>query len=99
MDLAKLLLGPDKSIVFVVGRDSSPVEYRTEDQGLVSSIPLAILVDKNTASAAEVFAAALQVRTKFKLLEANTGHEHIMYDAMTGIAKHFKQFVDHYDLQ
>ena len=35
-------------------------EYRTENTGSLPEVPLVLLVDKNTASAAEVFAASLQ---------------------------------------
>ena len=45
-----------------LSRNGERSEYRTEGQGSEQAIPIAVLVDKSTASAAEVLTAALQVR-------------------------------------
>ncbi|CEL99277.1 unnamed protein product [Vitrella brassicaformis CCMP3155] len=60
--VARLLLPGDALITSVEGRDGRIIEvYRTTDDGRYAREPssVALLVDKNTASAAEVLAAAL----------------------------------------
>jgi len=72
VDLAKSLLGADQTVVFVVGREGPPQEFLCDDDGSELSVPLALLVDSNTASAAEVFAAALQDNARAKVVGTKT---------------------------
>jgi carboxyl-terminal processing protease len=72
VDLAKELLGADQSIVSVNDRNGAGTEYRTETLGAIPDVPLVLLVDRNTASAAEVFAAALQENGRAQIVGEQT---------------------------
>eukprot|EP00960_Hanusia_phi_P028121 747219-Hanusia_phi.AAC.11 len=54
------LLPSDTTIVSVADGKGSGSDYRTEHNGALAEVSLAVLVDHNTASAAEVLTAALQ---------------------------------------
>jgi len=70
--LAKELLAQDQTIVYAVDRTGEKSEYRTEAQGAQPVVPLAVLVDKATASAAEVLTAALQENGRAKVVGSTT---------------------------
>mmetsp|Transcript_47095 Transcript_47095/g.112240 ORF Transcript_47095/g.112240 Transcript_47095/m.112240 type:complete len:553 (+) Transcript_47095:218-1876(+) len=72
VDLAKELLPQDQTIVYAVDRNGERSEYRTEGQGSEQAIPIAVLVDKSTASAAEVLTAALQENGRAKVIGEQT---------------------------
>lgn len=60
VDAAKLFLRPQARIIAEVGRPGTPpVTYYADGIGAETKIPLYLLVDGRTASAAEIFAAAL----------------------------------------
>mmetsp|Transcript_13432 Transcript_13432/g.29170 ORF Transcript_13432/g.29170 Transcript_13432/m.29170 type:complete len:506 (+) Transcript_13432:122-1639(+) len=61
VDAAKLFLPARAHIIAEVGKPGSAIKaYDADGIGAETSIPLYLLVDKRTASAAEIFAAALQ---------------------------------------
>eukprot|EP01036_Dinobryon_divergens_P028000 gene28000-36879_t len=68
VETSNLLLKPGKIAVFVVSKDGQPQALQTLPNGIDSSdpelpdltTPVYLLVDSNTASAAEVFAAAMR---------------------------------------
>ena len=60
VDTASLFLDDNKPIVFVVNKNGVVDAQSTLAQGADLITPLVVLVDSNTASAAEVFSAALQ---------------------------------------
>jgi carboxyl-terminal processing protease len=61
VDTAKLFLPAKKRIISEVGRTPKDgILYESDGIGADTTLPLYILVDKRTASAAEIFAAALQ---------------------------------------
>lgn len=59
-DTASLFLDANKPIVFVVNKKGVVDSQSTINAGIELEAPLVILADRNTASAAEVFTAALQ---------------------------------------
>ncbi|KAL3763565.1 hypothetical protein ACHAW5_008108, partial [Stephanodiscus triporus] len=61
VDAAKLFLPAGDRIISEVGRSgTSSKTYNADGIGAETSLPVYVLVDKRTASAAEIFAAALQ---------------------------------------
>merc|ERR1712216_27769 len=72
VDLAKELLPSESMIVSVNDRNGAGTEYRTDAIGSVLEIPVVLLVDHNTASAAEVFAAALQENGRAQVVGEQT---------------------------
>lgn len=58
LEIASLFLLPDKPVVQVVGRDKKVTVLRSRGPG--RDLPLVVLVDRGTASAAEILAGALQ---------------------------------------
>ena len=60
VDTASLFLGANKPVVFVVNKNGVVDAQSTLAEGLDLDSPLVLLVDKNTASAAEVMTAALK---------------------------------------
>jgi len=75
VDTSNLLLKPGKIVVFVVSKDGQAQALQTLSNGITSTdmdlpdltTPVYILVNANTASAAEVFAAAMRVKNHFLL--------------------------------
>ena len=59
-------------ITYTSGRDDSNIHYYTSKEGRLYSGPLAILVDGETASAAEVLAAGLQDQSRAKIIGTKT---------------------------
>jgi carboxyl-terminal processing protease len=71
VDVAKLFLG--KSVVIEQQYRDQPVEqYKTNQEGPLISIPLVVLVNQNTASAAEIISGALQAQHRAKLIGVPT---------------------------
>ena len=60
VDTASLFLGANKPVVFVVNKQGVVDAQATLADGIDLDTPLVVLVDAGTASAAEVFTAALQ---------------------------------------
>lgn len=60
VDTASLFLEANKPVVFVVNKKGVVDAQSTLTDGIDLDIPLTLLVDKNTASAAEVFTAGLK---------------------------------------
>lgn len=80
VETANLLLPPGKVVVFTVGKDGLQEAQQTLPSGIPSNdpnlpdlkTPLYILVNKNSASAAEVLAAALKENGRAKLVGEKT---------------------------
>ncbi|KAL7461641.1 hypothetical protein ACHAXS_002056 [Conticribra weissflogii] len=60
VDTASLFLEEDRPVVFVVNKNGVVDSQKTLTRGIDLDTPLVVLVDGNTASAAEVMTAALQ---------------------------------------
>lgn len=80
VEAANLLLPPGKIVVFVVSKDGSTDALQTLPNGVLSAdpalpdlrTPCFILVNSNTASAAEVFAAAMKENARARLVGEKT---------------------------
>lgn len=71
VDVAKLFLS--KSIIIEQQYRDQPIEqYKTNQVGPLTSIPLVVLVNQNTASAAEIISGALQAQKRAKLIGVPT---------------------------
>lgn len=67
IDVAKLFI--DGGIIASVkGKDANMAKYYNSDSQQAINLPLAIIIDANTASSAEVLAAALQEQVQAKLV-------------------------------
>ena len=62
----------DSIITFTAGRDDKNKHYYTSSDECLFTKPLVILVDGNTASAAEVIAAGLQEQSRAKIIGTRT---------------------------
>lgn len=58
--IANLFLPKNRMIVYTQGRKSERAEYRSDGRGDYQKMPLVVLVDETTASASEIFSAAIQ---------------------------------------
>lgn len=74
VEVAGLFLPRDSLITSLHGRSMPAQEYRVEQQPLVPSLPVVVILDRRTASAAEIIAAALQEHDRAWLVgEASFG--------------------------
>lgn len=58
--MANEFLPKDRMIVYTQGRKSPRSEYKSDGRGSYQTIPLIVLVDEVSASASEIFSAAIQ---------------------------------------
>lgn len=72
VEAAKLFLPADVTVVATVDRSGRPSPVLTFERGKYAGRPTYVLVDKGTASAAEVFAAALQGNRAAKVVGERT---------------------------
>lgn len=72
IDLAKLFLAGNRRIVAEVNKAGEVTGYLADGIGAETSIPLFLLVDGRTASASEIFAAALQDNKRAVLVGSKT---------------------------
>jgi carboxyl-terminal processing protease len=63
---------PTGTIVSTRGRDQPPTVYTATGHAIPTSIPLVVLVDKGTASSAEIVTAALQDHARAKVIGTHT---------------------------
>ncbi len=67
IDVAKLFID-DGIIVATKGRDKDSAKYYVSEQKNAFNLPLAVLIDRTTASSAEVLAAALKEQAQARLI-------------------------------
>ena len=60
IQMVNKFLPKNRLIVYTQGRRSRREEYRSDGRGSYQSIPLIVLIDETTASAAEIFSGAIQ---------------------------------------
>jgi len=60
MSVAGLFLPKDSTVLIEETRDKTRTSYNTEDSPLIADLPMVVLINSNSASAAEILAAALQ---------------------------------------
>lgn len=60
INIANQFLPGKRMIVYTEGRKSERTEYRSDGRGDYKTTPLVVLVDETSASASEIFAAAIQ---------------------------------------
>jgi len=72
IDTARIFLPSYEKIVSVIGRTGIVEDYTTTEDGLEIGKPVIAVVDKRTASAAEVLSAALKENNRAKLVGEKT---------------------------
>jgi carboxyl-terminal processing protease len=71
VDIARLFLS-EGVIIQQQNRDQHIETYRVEHPGSYNNLPLAVLVNENTASSAEIIAGALKVHSRAKIIGTPT---------------------------
>jgi len=72
LDAAKLFLAGGRKIISEVNQGGQATTYYSDGVGAETSIPLYVLVDEKTASASEIFSAALQDNRRATLVGKTT---------------------------
>lgn len=71
-------LPKDKLLLYSETKDGEQEKYYTENDGLITDIPLCVLVNENSASASEVFAGVVKCYDRGKLVGTKTFGKGIM---------------------
>lgn len=71
-------LPKDKLLLYSETKDGEQEKYYTENDGLVTDMPLCVLVNENSASASEVFAGVVKCYDRGKLVGTKTFGKGIM---------------------
>lgn len=90
VDTARLFLG-DGTVIEQQYRGKDVETYKVERPGPLVDLPLAILVNQNTASSAEIIAGALQVNGRAKLIGVPTFGKYtiqLVFDLQDGSSLH-----------
>ena len=72
VDIARLFLNKGETVIEEQFRGKPVANYQVTSQGALDKLPLIILVNHNTASAAEILAGALQHNHRAKIIGTNT---------------------------
>jgi carboxyl-terminal processing protease len=72
LKVADRFLPLGKSIVSIRGRDGKKEMFKAKEKDAVAGIPMAVLIDKSSASGAEILAGALQANGRATLLGDRT---------------------------
>jgi len=68
IDIAKLFLRDNSTILYQQYKGANQETYKTNKDGEFSDIPLALLIDQNSASASEIIAGAIQAHNRAPLI-------------------------------
>lgn len=82
IDIANEFLEQNEPIVYTEGRASRRREYRANGRGSLKNIPVVVLVNQNSASAAEILAGAIQDNDRGTIVGRRTYGKGLVQRAM-----------------